>query len=115
MTETNKTTEAAAEPVGRDKALLNCLLQTAWAMEPLTLERLTEVVLRHRDGVRLSAEQIEQIAAASKKKAAAPKRTYEVQGSTAIIAINGIIEKHASAVGDISLGAGTSEIGRAHV
>ena len=108
MTETNKTTEAAVEPVGRDKALLNCLLQTAWAMEPLTLERLTEVVMRHASGVKLSVEQIEQITAASKKTPPAPKRTYEMIGATAVIGIQGVIEKHASAVSDISLGAGTS-------
>ncbi|HUX00467.1 MAG TPA: S49 family peptidase [Phycisphaerae bacterium] len=117
---TNKTTETPASieagseagsearpNTGRDRALLDCLLQTTWAMEPRTLERLSEVLLRHRDGIRLSAEQIERIAAAG-KKTPATKRTYQLDGATAVIAIHGVIEKHATAVADISLGAGTS-------
>lgn len=88
--------------------LLDFLTTRAWALDENVLAQLTQVVVRHANGVRIEEEEVEAIVAARDAKKGPRKADYEMRGSTAVIPITGVIAKHASQVNDVSQPQGTA-------
>jgi signal peptide peptidase SppA len=86
----------------RDRAILDFLTASGWALEPTVLARLSSIVLRHAAGERLSAPDIEAVIAEKRSRSGADERAYRVEDGTAVIPISGLIAKHAWQVNDVS-------------
>jgi signal peptide peptidase SppA len=87
---------------------MNLLLQALaqpWALEQSVLRALADVLTRHADGVRLSAEEIQAIQHSSNDGS---MTGMEIVGDVAVIPIHGVIARHASMVNGISQPRGTS-------
>jgi signal peptide peptidase SppA len=89
----------------KDKAILKFLTDTVWAMEFNILTRMTDIVTRHADNIKLSSEDIK---AAIGEDDDDGRVAYRESGNTAIIPITGVIAKHTSQVNGISQAQGTS-------
>ena len=87
--------------------LLQYATKRAWCLELGTLRRMLEVLDRHARGVRLTAEQIDEIRA-EKRHAAAQKRSFGLVGDSAVIPISGLIVKYARLVNGASLPSGVA-------
>ena len=85
-------------------AIIDYICSTAWALDPAVYERMMEIVFRHAEGARLSAEEVE---AATGGRGQAQAQ-YRIEGGVAVIPVTGIIAKHASQVGGLSQPRGTS-------
>ena len=86
---------------------------SCWPIMETTARQLMEIVTRHVDGVRLSAEEVEAATggqAARNRQAAAVEtdEPFELSGSTAIVEISGIIAKYSRMVNGTSQPRGTS-------
>ncbi len=92
----------------RDKAILDYLTDSQWAIEPTVLERLIGIVSRHAEGVKLTDDQVEQIVAARGSDPRREAGEYRIEGSTAIVPIFGVIAKYAHQVNGVSQLRGTS-------
>lgn len=89
-------------------AALRYVMQTAWALEETVLGQLAEIVMRHNEGGKLSAEEIQKrIQAASP---GGPKQSdgYSAEGGVAIVPIYGVISKYSAGIDDISQPEGCS-------
>jgi len=93
----------------RDKAILAGLLDSYWAMEPQILSRLSQVILRHAEGVKLDAAEIAAIVAA-RADAGQTKTDPWRRGNTAILPITGILVKHSYLVNGESQPRGTATL-----
>ena len=83
--------------------LIRYVTQTAWAMDETVLGNLTDIVLRHASGTKLSPEAVSAIA--MNRPAV---RDEKKAGPVAVIPVHGVISKYSAGVGDISQPAGTS-------
>ncbi|MGH7133007.1 MAG: S49 family peptidase, partial [Phycisphaerales bacterium] len=106
----------------RDHLILQTLVSTAWAMEPHVLQSMSDIVLRHAEGVRLSDGEIREAIGDERYSAftlgalgarGASGRTdgelpYQREGAIAVIDISGVIAKRASMVNGTSQPRGTS-------
>lgn len=90
-------------------AILAALMGQCWALDPLVMERLTSVILRWSDGVRLSADQIA-AAVGGAPQAASDRRNsaQAVSGSVAVIPLYGVLAHRAHMVQSVSGPGGTS-------
>ena len=95
--------------------ILEYLTAGPWAMVEGTLSRMTDVVLRHVEGVKLSPEEIDAVTAARGLRRAQSSggrdddaRLYEIRDGVAVIPISGVIAKHARLVNGASSPRGTS-------
>ncbi len=88
-------------------SLLMRMAATPWAMQEPMLDLMTDIVLRHDLGVRLTSEQIS--AALGRPASAGPIKTgYEVRDGVAIVPISGVIARFASEVNGACAPQGTS-------
>jgi signal peptide peptidase SppA len=98
--------------VFRDVAMLRYVSEELWTIRESVMDRMLEILARHSDGVKLSAEQI--AAAIGKPQAAdgnderAPEAAYRESGATAFVTVGGVIAKHASMVNGVSQPEGSS-------
>lgn len=88
--------------------LLQYLTQTAWALDEVVLGNLTEIVLRHVEGVKLSAEEIDAKISAAKPSGVRQGGDWYKAGPVGVIPVYGVIAKYAAAVNGISQPQGTS-------
>jgi len=102
--------------------LLAALTSTCWMMEPMVLERVCGVLLRHSSGVRLDVTQVAQVVNGRPQDRARAKLSprsdvvtdsngrmlYQRVGSVAVVPIAGVIAKRASMVNGSSQQRGTS-------
>lgn len=90
--------------------LLEYLSTTTWALHPAVMQRLSAIVERHVNGVKLDAETIASITAnrARSKVARPDDEDYTIDRGVAVVPIRGVLQKHASMVHDISGPSGTS-------
>lgn len=88
--------------------ILAALLGQCWALDPIVMERLTDVILRWSDGTRLSAEQIT-AAVGDAPAAASARRSNSVQANgIAVIPLYGVMAHRAHMVQNVSGPGGTS-------
>lgn len=87
-------------------ALSDLIFRRAWALEPTVLQRMSQIVSRHLSGAKLSREEIDAVVAA--RGVRGEERAYEVRDGVAVVPVQGVISKHARAVGQISQPRGTS-------
>jgi len=94
----------------RDRAILAFLTDSKWALHEPVLRQLLEIVGRHGEGERLSAEEIDRAIGRRADNGEAPKapRQYRVEGKTAVVPVFGVIAKYASQLNDVSQPVGTS-------
>lgn len=88
-------------------ALVEYLTTSAWAMDGAIFAKLVEVVQRHVDGTRLTAEQV-QAAIDDGSNADVEPREYEVRDGVAVIGVSGVIAKHSRLVNGSSQPRGSS-------
>jgi signal peptide peptidase SppA len=86
--------------------LLARVAATAWALEPAVLDSLTQIVIRHDAGVRLSEAEIE--AAIGRAPGTRVDTGYRVENGVGIVPISGVIAKYSTQVNDVSQAEGTS-------
>lgn len=85
------------------------MLSQPWALHEPVFEDLQAVVLRHFEGVKIPAAEVESIVAnAPARQRQAKALTRSVPDDVAVIPVRGVIAKHASQVGGASQPAGTS-------
>jgi ClpP class serine protease len=86
--------------------LLEYVTTGQWAMERGTFSRLLDIVDRHATGVKLDAQALESAIGKGRNSQDMPEMV--IQDGTAVIPIQGVIARHASAVSNISGPRGTS-------
>jgi signal peptide peptidase SppA len=105
--------EPAHEAAYKIPALMQWALVTAWAVEPVFLDKIKTVFFRHFTGTKLSPQQVaEAIGRAPDAKVVRDDYGYAMynllENGTAVISIRGVIAKRASQVRGISSSSGTS-------
>ena len=97
--------------ISRDSALMRYLCEEAWPLRESVLDRMIEVFTRHADGVKLTAQQIEEAihaagGAPDDEGDAEPKML--IADGVGIVPIFGVIAKHAGMVNGVSQPQGSS-------
>ena len=89
--------------------VLEYALSTAWALEPVTLQKMLGILVRHASGQKLAEAEVEAVLTAARAGKNIRDGEYDVTDSgDAVIPIRGVIAKHASQVSGISGPRGTS-------
>lgn len=86
--------------------LLKYCITNDWAMDELTLNKMSGVVQRHLNGKKLDADEIAAIT--SERDSRVEERKFEIVDGAALIPVTGVIAKHSSMVNGCSQPEGTS-------
>lgn len=96
-------------------ALVRYITSGAWAMHRPTLDKFVNVVHRHMGRVKLTPEEVQAIVADRDGRKAAlldapadATKPYYINGTVAVVPIEGVIARHASMVGGVSQPEGMS-------
>lgn len=94
----------------RDEHILSAVFAQPWAILPAKLQAMQAVVLRHLSGVRLSAEQLQDVIEA----AARPRPLTQPAGggTVAILPVMGVISQRMNMLSAFSGGTSTEQLGR---
>lgn len=103
---TTTSTDGRSEAL-RDTAMLKYISEEAWPIRESVMDRLLEIVGRHSQGVKLSAEQIA-AAIGAKADDRTDEPAYREEGATAFVTVSGVLAKHAGMVNGISQPEGSS-------